>query len=324
MLVINTKILEKLIEMCTLIVNNPWKSIILLLILILIAFIITIITYRKSKKIQKAINFVTSLFFPLIKKDVVIMATFSKHQAVFKNVLDEYSLVGYKKYELNYIKEFKKESEIDEVTLQKIIDNQNKVMNKIKKGIKNNDSLIYLGFPHVPIAFLDGKNFSETDNAILYEYKGSLTNSSDKKFFELKKIYNSEIKFTSNYKEINVVEDEVILKIEQSFLINDIEIRDILGDLPIIYLRNNEIERWTIESYSDVDIIVKEFYEILKFCNNEGIKKIHLFLTTPVSLTFSLGRIIEHYHPNIIVYNYNNNKFDWCVDCSKSKVEKLL
>ncbi|WP_300351568.1 SAVED domain-containing protein [Clostridium sp.] len=252
------------------------------------------------------------------------MATFSKHQAVFKNVLDEYSLVGYKKYELNYIKEFKKESEIDEVTLQKIIDNQNKVMNKIKKGIKNNDSLIYLGFPHVPIAFLDGKNFSETDNAILYEYKGSLTNSSDKKFFELKKIYNSEIKFTSNYKEINVVEDEVILKIEQSFLINDIEIRDILGDLPIIYLRNNEIERWTIESYSDVDIIVKEFYEILKFCNNEGIKKIHLFLTTPVSLTFSLGRIIEHYHPNIIVYNYNNNKFDWCVDCSKSKVEKLL
>ncbi|HFE9854603.1 SAVED domain-containing protein [Clostridium perfringens] len=323
MLVIDTKILDKLIEMCNLIIKNPWKSVILAIILLLLAFIITIIVYRKSKIIQKAINFITSLFFPLIKKDKVVMAIFSKNQAVFKNVLNEYCLVGYKKFQLGYIKEFEKGSEISELILQKIIDKQYKVMTKIKKGIKNKDSLVYLGFPHVPIAFLDGKNFSKTDNTILYEYNGSLANSSDKDFFELKNIYNSEIKLTSNYNNIILSGDEVALKIEQSFLINDTEIKNVVGSLPIIYLRNNEIKRWEIESYADVDIIVKEFNEILKFCKSKGIKKIHLFLTTPVSLTFSLGKVVEHYHPNIIIYNYNNNKFDWCIDCSERKVIKI-
>ena len=46
-------------------------------------------------------------------------------------------------------------------------------------------------------------------------------------------------------------------------------------------------------------------------------------MTTPVSLTFSLGKVIEHYHPNIITYNYNNNEYDWCIDIKNRKVNVI-
>ncbi|MBB6622384.1 SAVED domain-containing protein [Clostridium gasigenes] len=251
------------------------------------------------------------------------MATFSKNQAVMKNVLDEYSLIGYKKFNLNYLKKFTDESKFTEKVLQEVIDKQYKKINRIKKGIKNTDSFVYLGFPHVPIAILDGKNFSGTDNVILYEYKGALSNSSDKGFFELKKVYNSEMELSSNYKEKVLVGKALALKIEQSFPVGDDKIKELLGDIPIVYLKNNDVKRWGVESYSDVDKFAKEFYKILQWASEKGIDKIHIFATTPVSLTFSLGRVIEHYHPEIIAYNYNNNKYDWYINCTNKKVKKI-
>lgn len=323
MLVINTKLVDKLIELGTLTINNPGKSIIFIIILLLIAFIMCIVIYRKSKWTQVCINALGSMFFPIIKKERVIMATFSKNQAVMKNVLDEYSLIGYKKFNLNYLKKFTDESKFTEKVLQEVIDKQYKKINRIKKGIKNTDSFVYLGFPHVPIAILDGKNFSGTDNVILYEYKGALSNSSDKGFFELKKVYNSEMELSSNYKEKVLVGKALALKIEQSFPVGDDKIKELLGDIPIVYLKNNDVKRWGVESYSDVDKFAKEFYKILQWASEKGIDKIHIFATTPVSLTFSLGRVIEHYHPEIIAYNYNNNKYDWYINCTNKKVKKI-
>lgn len=46
-------------------------------------------------------------------------------------------------------------------------------------------------------------------------------------------------------------------------------------------------------------------------------------MTTPASLTFVLGQVISHYSPSIVIYNYNNNKYDWCVDAKQRRVKMI-
>lgn len=322
MAIINTKIIEKLIDFGKVVIENPLQSLIFVIILFLILLIIICMIYRKSKVVQKIINLIENIFFPVVKKEHIIMAVFTKHKAITKNVTDQYSLKGYKKMYIDCYKAFC-DNKMDKKKLQKIVDKQYKNMHKIKKGIKNNNSLIYLGFPHIPFALLDGVNFSGTDNVILYEYKGALTNSSDKKFFELENTYNSDMEILNNYENYTLNGDEIILKIEQSFNINDNEIKDVVGDSDVIYLKNNDVRRWGINSYAEIDKFAKEFYKCLEWAKNNGVKKIHLVMTTPVSLTFSLGKVIEHYHPEVIIYNYNNGKYDWYINIRERKVTTI-
>lgn len=315
-------IVENLTKISENITNNVWGGIIFSIVLLLIVIILIIVLiYRQNKFIQKIINLCENLFFPLIKKERIIFEVFTKKNAVVKSVEDMYTLIGFKKIKINCTDKFENKEWVTEKNLQKLLDKQRKNMSKIKKGSKKNNSLVYLGFPHVPIAFVDGVNFSDVNNVILYEYDGAVGNSPDKDFFELKKIYNSSIELESNYKEITLNSDEVIIKIEQSFDINDRELINLVGDKDIIYLSNKDRKRWGISSYSDVDKFIKEFEKILKWAKENNIKKIHLFMTTPVSLTFSLGQVVSHYTPDIIIYNYNNNNFDWCVDVKNRKVK---
>lgn len=322
MRVINTKIVEMLIEFLNSLIDNPIETVGVIIVLLLILSILICLIYKKNKLIQNIINFIENMFFPVIKKERIILAVFTKHKAVTKSVTDKYSLVGYKKICIDYYRKFC-DNKMTEKKLQSIVDKQYKRMHKIKKGMKDNKALVYLGFPHVPFALLDGVNFSGTDNVILYEYKGSLTNSSGKDFFELENTYNSDIEILNNYENYTLNNDEIILKIEQSFDIDDNKIKDIVGDIDLIYLKNRDIERWGINSYAEVDKFAKEFFNVLQWTSKNNIKKIHLVMTTPVSLTFSLGKVIEHYHPEIIIYNYNNNNYDWCIDIKKRKVTAI-
>ncbi|WP_408033836.1 hypothetical protein [Terrilactibacillus tamarindi] len=51
-----------------------------------------------------------------------------------------------------------------------------------------------------------------------------------------------------------------------------------------------------------------------------GRKKIHLFATTPVSLSFSLGRVINHYHPEMVSIIITIIVFDWGIDPNSLEV----
>ncbi len=322
MVVINSRVVEKLIDFGNRLIDNPIKTIGVIIVFLLILVILICIIYKKNKVVQKIINFIENLGFPYIKKERIILGVFTKHTAVTKSVTDKYSLIGYKKMYIDYYRKFC-DNKMTEKKLQEVVDKQYKNIHKIKKGMKNNNSLVYLGFPHIPFALLDGVNFSGTDNVILYEYKGALTNSSEKDFFELENTYNSDIEVLNNYENHILQSDEIILKIEQSFDINDDKVKDIVGDIDLIYLRNKDVKRWGISSYAEVDKFSKEFYKVLQWASKNDVKIIHLFMTTPVSLTFSLGKIIEHYHPKIIIYNYNNNKYDWCIDIKDRKVKVI-
>lgn len=295
----------------------------IILLLILVALIVLGIIYRHSENAQKFINVFENCFFPWIKKDRIILEVFTKKVANSKGVEDKYSIGGFKKITVNRKNDFDSITWLNENNIQKFIDKQEKIMRKVEKGRKQKDSLVYLGFPHVPIGLIDGYNFSDTDNVILYEYDGATGNNPDKEFFELKKLYNSDLQLVSNYKNYELKGDEIILKIEQSFDIKDNEIKSVVGDLDVINLSNKDRKRWGIKSYSDVDKFAKEFERILSWAKDNNVKKIHLVMTTPVSLTFTLGQVISHYSPEIVIYNYNNNKYDWCVDVKQRRVKMI-
>jgi hypothetical protein len=123
---------------------------------------------------------------PLAKRDYILIASFSKKEANFSSVKKMYSDPGFLCLELKTKKLFNENNgSITKENLEKIIEKQNKTIKKAKKREKNSNSLIYLGFPHVPLAFLDGFKFSDTDNPVLYEYNGSDSESMSKGFYEL-------------------------------------------------------------------------------------------------------------------------------------------
>lgn len=191
---------------------------------------------------------------------------------------------------------------------------QQDAIKKAKKRMKNGNSLIDIGFPHVPLGFLDGVNFSDIDDLILYEYQGMGSECLGKGFFELKRIYNTEIGLGQKFNKNSSVGKEVALKIEQSFNISDDQINKVINVSSILSLSPKEVGRWKITNYAQIDKYQREFEKILTRMKAEGVEKIHLFATTPVPLSFSLGRVINHYHPEILVYNYNNGIFDWGIN----------
>lgn len=285
------------------------KGLILLAVLLIILFIISILSYKKSRLLQKLVNLI-----PFLRKEYVMIANFSKKEGKIDRIINGYMEFGCKVFKLCTFRNFNKDGTITEEKLENVITKQQDTIRKAKKKMKNGNSLIYIGFPHVPLAFLDGVNFSDIDDPILYEYQGMGSECLGKGFFELKQIYNTGIKLEQISNCNDLLEKEVALKIEQSFEISDEDINRAINVPLIISLTSSQIGRWEITNYAQIDKYQREFEKMLTRMKAEGVEKIHLFATTPVSLSFSLGRVINHYHPKIIVYNYNNGIFDWGIN----------
>jgi hypothetical protein len=310
------KIINSVTELFKLIQSDPLTAIIMLLILV---FSI-IILYKKWGWLQIAYNWVVNHVLLFMKRDFILLATFSKKEANFASVKREYQEQGCLYITNYFIKKFNIEGSINVTDLKKIINKQNSKMKTAIKRSKNANSLIYLGFPHVPLAFLDGYHFKSTDDAILYEYQGEDSECLGKGFYELKRKYNTDMKIVSNYNSQIKYDNEVALKIEQSFSIMNEGIKNVSGASQVISLGLENPNRWNITNYAQIDLYQKKFLELLSKLKESGVTKIHLFATTPVSLSFSLGRIVEHYHPEIIVYNYNNNAYDWAINLKTEEI----
>lgn len=178
-------------------------------------------------------------------------------------------------------------------------------------------------FPHVPLAFLDGYHFRDTDDPVLYEYQGMDSECLGRGFYELNKKYNTDMKVINNYDSQTNYGSEITLKIEQSFPISNEDIKSVSSTSQVVSLGAKDPMRWNINNYAQIDLYQKEFLSLLAKLGNKGVRKIHLFATTPVSLSFSLGRMIDHYHPEIIVYNYNNTTYDWAINLRTREIITL-
>ncbi|AZK45336.1 SAVED domain-containing protein [Paenibacillus lentus] len=310
------KIFKLVTELFNLIKSDPLTSIIMLLILIFSS----IILYKKWGLLQVTYNWFVNHVLCFMKRDFIMLTTFSKNEANFNSVKKEYQEQGCLYITLNFIEYFEINGGISATALQKILNKQKSKMKTVIKRSKNSNSLIYLGFPHVPLAFLDGYRFKSTDDPILYEYQGENSECLGRGFYELKKKYNTDMNIVNNYNAQIKYDNEVALKIEQSFSIMDEEIRIVSGVSQVIFLGLENPSRWNITNYAQIDLYQKKFLELLSKLKERGVNKVHLFATTPVSLSFSLGRVVEHYHPEIIVYNYNNNAYDWAINLRTEEI----
>lgn len=291
------------------------NGLILVVILIIILFIISILSYKNNRLLQRLVNKI-----PFIRKEYVLVANFSKKEGKIDVIIKDYMEYGCKVFKLYTFRDFDKDGTITKEKLENIVKRQQKTIQKAKRIMKNGNSLIYIGFPHVPLGFLDGVNFSDIDDPILYEYQGMDSECLGKGFFELKRIYNTEIEIEQTLNNYDSLDKEVVLKIEQSFKINDDDIKKVVNVSSIVSLSSSKIGRWEITNYAQIDKYQREFEKMLTEMKAKGVEKIHLFATTPVSLSFSLGRVINHYHPEIIVYNYNNGTFDWGINLQNREI----
>ncbi|MEH7322039.1 SAVED domain-containing protein [Cytobacillus firmus] len=303
-------------ELFILIQSDPFTAIITLLILVFSS----ILLYKKFGLLQIVYNWIINNILRFMKREYVMLTTFSKKEANYSKIKEKYQEQGCLFLTLNVIKLFEVDGSIKKENLLKILKKQRKRMKVAIKRGNNSNSLIYLGFPHVPLAFLDGYHFKDTDNPILFEYQGEDAETLGKGFYELNKKYNTDMKIVSNYNEQNSYGNEVAIKIEQSFPILDEGITSVSNLSQVISIGIENPDRWKINNYAQIDLYQKFFLDILSKLKAEGVSKIHLFATTPVSLSFSLGRVINHYHPEIIVYNYNNNAYDWAINLRTEEI----
>lgn len=290
-----------------------------LILFLLIILILSIILYKNTKTFKTIYNFIANLL-PFIKREYVVVANFSKQAATINKVVEKYIELGCKTYILGTYKKFQNSGSITKTKLEGIIKKQQKAIRQAKSRLCTPSSFIYMGFTHIPLGFLDGINFNDTDMPILYEHQHEDCEQRKKGFFELEKIYNTNIQLINNVNEFQLLNEEIALKIEQSFKINDKDILKVLNDIQIIKFGVENTMRSGISNYSQIDIYKKEFNKLLTLLSEKGVKKIHLFATTPAALSFSLGNVIKHYHPEIIVYNYNRGEFDWGINLKTQEV----
>ena len=140
-----------------------------LIILLIIMIFLSVVLYKNTKPFKIVYNFVINTV-PKIKRQHVLFVNFSKQEGAISNIHNKYVEAGCKKYILNKNK-IVGDQKVSESLLKEIIQRQQKTIKAAKDRMKNADSFIYAGFPHVPLGFLDGYNFTDSDTPILYEHQ---------------------------------------------------------------------------------------------------------------------------------------------------------
>ncbi len=296
---------------------NGW---VITFILIIIPIVYEIIKSNLSS-IKLIYGFVLNL--PLIKSlnksEGVFLMNQSQQQKNWITIKKEYLKKNFQTIEINYKKLLKSNGLISEINLRKIFKKHITKVKKIERKLLRINNLSYCGFPHVPLGFFDGNNLRKVNNISHINYFENPP-CSEQGFFELKHIYNDPVKIESSDLEgINIV-NEVILKVEQSYKIQDKDVKQINSELQILKFSNIEIKPWGITNYAQLDSFKNQFRNYLILLKEIGIKKIHLVATTPTPLSFALGSAIEHHFPEIIVYNYCNGVFDWSISIQKKEI----
>ncbi len=311
--------MDQCLEFLKYVVDHPLESVLLAIIL----FFASLLSYKRMKWLQKVINVFVNLIC-LKRNNVIYYVRDVKHCNIY-NITSKYSEEGYKLFKPHY-KNYKKETINDindhndkKIILHDYLEERLKQIRKAKERGKKEDSFIYLGFSHIPFSFLDGHCFSNAGKVKLYEYNDKRLEFQSEGYFELHQVYNSSIELENNLSSFAELDKEIAVKIVLTYEINDDDIGEIQPFNQIVSLRPSE----KILNYAQIYKLQKEFKNILDQLQNFGVQKIHLFSTTPNSLTFSLGRVIEHSHPEVIAYNYTKGKFDWSISVQNKEIVQV-
>lgn len=184
-----------------------------------------------------------------------------------------------------------------------------KFMDEKKKG-----SYAFAGIMHTPFIVRLGFKIGDETYFKLYHKKR------DKDYFELLKNRNE---YIGNLPKLNVEKrlkddsNELIVAISTTFDIREEKLEKFNLE------NNNYIKFETSEKGFDVIRSEKQineyknciFREVRGIVQDKDIKKIHLCISSSVAFTFAIGQgLSKNYDPQVIVYNYEDQKYTWGVD----------
>lgn len=192
-------------------------------------------------------------------------------------------------------------------------------IDKIKIFNEKTENLIYTGFPLVPLAFLEGyhlKMIKEREYIVNYR-KGPL------KKMKYGPVESDPFNITSLESLNDINNGEICINLSYSFGITSDAINIAIPNKILEYKRT-PLKVDGITNYSQVEEIAENFVNYIRgLKNNHGIKIVNIFAAVPVPLAFEIGRNLEHHDPDIFVFNYENNKYDWGINIKTGELKIL-
>lgn len=197
----------------------------------------------------------------------------------------------------------------------------NKFPKEIEIYLKSTSKLIYTGIPLIPLTFFEGYLLRLITNR---KYLVNYRNHETMGYEELKHGNKDIIKYEKT--DINLVPEnctEVSINLSSSFGINNERIEASKKGFILTY-RREQIEVDHITHYSEVEKIADEFLiYIRKLKEEKNIKRINIFAGIPVPMAYEIARKIENHDPEIYVYHYENNKYEWGINIKTGELEIL-
>lgn len=287
----------------------------------------SIVKLTEGSTIFKHLVQILDEFYIKNNPEKIILLNNSKKILNLKNSFDKYIAEGYQIVET--LTE-RKRNEIFNTTGMTTTTLKNKekfesYLNNFQKEIeiylKSTSKLIYTGIPLVPLTFFEGYLMRTiTDRKYLVNYRQHNTLSYEELKYGNKEVIDYEkTDLNSIPKECR----EVSINLSSSFGISNENIVSCKKGIILTYKRK-EIEEDHITHYSEVEKIADEFLRYIRRLKEEkNIKRINIFAGIPVPLSYEIARKIENHDPEIYVYHYEENRYEWGINIKTGKLEIL-
>ncbi len=311
-----SEIIDSTSSVFNLFIEHPFLA--TLFTITIIAVLIIVLSLRKASS-EHTKDIKAWLYRLLqIKAKTVVFSSSDVKQCNCKEALSQYFSNGISIYQLELRKAGKKIVFTSKENTRKIIERyssrREKEILQAFKQTKANGNFIYIGFPNIPYAFLDGYTFKNIRHVKLFEYNDGRYTDKERGFFELTNVQAGKrlVDISSEVPSSNIV----VIAVEQTYSISDDDIAKTIPNPTIVRFKI----KYPVYYYNDIEIITQKFKELINTLQKNGTDEIHIFATISTSVAFSLGRETQHFHPDIIVYNYSNNKFEWGLNIKTKKL----
>lgn len=207
-----------------------------------------------------------------------------------------------------------KDKELFEIYLDKYMKN----LNIYLKGTTN---IIYTGIPLVPLTFLEGYSLRTIKDI---KYLVNYRNHKENRVEELKYGQcNDDLFQVDSLDLIGLNCSEVSINLSSSFDISNEPILNAKSS-PILNYKRNPIEFDHITHYSQVQKIADNFVSYIRELKSEkNVQRINIFAAIPVPLSYEIARKIENHDPDIYIYQYEKNKYEWGLNIKTGELEIL-
>lgn len=177
---------------------------------------------------------------------------------------------------------------------------------QIQRNLNDSPKITYAGYASVPFAIYDGYCLGDNHS---YQFFDTTKNKNETYKIEFSKKRKSTNKF-----EIMKVQ-EVDLLISSSYKVDN----KFANTMNFFEFDTRINDKVSAEYLSDVFYFVSDF---LDACRTAGVKKVNLYCSSRQPVSFVIGTAIQSHHPQVIVYEFENNEYGWGLNIQKARLER--